>query len=185
MVDMHGEDDPTPARGTVSMASVAAERRMTRAMLRLAEVACADTEWSALGVGALDEVYYWALRGDAGAMLRARVTRGASVGPVARAVRFIESHLGEGIDVAAIAKAAAMCPTNLHARFRDVMAESPMQFVKRRRLEQALARVATGESVTEVALAIGYASLSHFSRDFRRHFGMPPSQIKGSRRPRR
>ena len=44
------------------------------------------------------------------------------------------------------------------------------------RLMEALSRLASGESVTQVAFEVGYDSPSGFSAMFRRAFGVPPSQ---------
>jgi AraC-like DNA-binding protein len=44
------------------------------------------------------------------------------------------------------------------------------------RLMEAMSRLATGHSVTEVAFDVGYSSPSAFTAMFRRAFGVPPTQ---------
>ena len=170
--------EPTPMGASGAMCDAAVDRPMARALLRLAEAAQNDAEWRVLGKGAMREVDYRALTGPAGHMLRERVARIGTIEPVARAVQFIEEHLAEPLDVTTIAKAAAVSSSGLHARFKEVTAQSPMQYVKRLRLEHARRHIASGESVTNAAFRVGYASASQFSRDFRRQFGVPPSKVR-------
>ncbi|WP_323032525.1 helix-turn-helix transcriptional regulator [Paracoccus sp. (in: a-proteobacteria)] len=50
------------------------------------------------------------------------------------------------------------------------------------RLQKAKLLLINGEnSVTQVSLAVGYSSLSHFSALFRRRFGASPSSLQGKR----
>ncbi|MCA9620213.1 MAG: AraC family transcriptional regulator [Myxococcales bacterium] len=174
-----GDDlEPMPSPAPAAMVSAPFDRAMARALLRLAEIAGSDAEWRLLGDTAIREVHYRALVGPAGPYLRERVARSSSIEPVARAVRYIEENLADRLDVASIAKAAAVSSSGLHTRFKEVTAQSPMQFVKRLRLEHARGLIASGNSVTDAAFRVGYVSPSQFSRDFRRHFGVPPSKTR-------
>lgn len=62
---------------------------------------------------------------------------------------------------------------------RLMMAETGLSFAQWRqqaRLSYALARLANGEAVTQIAEALGYASPSNFIAMFRRAFGEPPAR---------
>jgi AraC-like DNA-binding protein len=48
------------------------------------------------------------------------------------------------------------------------------------RLQRSLAPLRAGVSVTEVAAASGFTDQSHFTRHFRRMFGVPPGRWQGS-----
>ena len=53
------------------------------------------------------------------------------------------------------------------------------QYLQERRLSQARLLLERGDlSVTEIALSVGYTSMSHFSALFRRRFGCSPSSVK-------
>ena len=55
------------------------------------------------------------------------------------------------------------------------------RMVLRRRLREALERLLeTGETVSQIALAVGFASHSHLTDAFHREFGMTPSQVRKS-----
>lgn len=56
---------------------------------------------------------------------------------------------------------------------------SPWQYVLRARLDEAARQLAgTGAAVTEIALATGFATPSHFATAFVRRFGVPPSRYR-------
>lgn len=93
---------------------------------------------------------------------------------------------GEGVSVAAGARATATSPRNFARLFRAATGMSFGAWCRQARLLEALTRLAAGRPVTEVALDLGYASPSAFTSMFRRHFGAPPSRagFSGKRRTR-
>ena len=48
------------------------------------------------------------------------------------------------------------------------------QWLHELRLEQARIQLTTAESIKEVAYTLGYKRPSHFTRDFKLRFGVPP-----------
>ncbi len=65
----------------------------------------------------------------------------------------------------------------LNRRFAAAGGETPIASLRRQRLERGRDLLARGEgSVSEVAYAVGYASLAAFSNAYREHFGHAPSQ---------
>ena len=69
-------------------------------------------------------------------------------------------------------------------RFREVFASqvglSCRQYLLWVRLESALRELARGSSLTQAALAAGFADGAHLTRTFRRMMGIPPSAIARS-----
>lgn len=61
-----------------------------------------------------------------------------------------------------------------HRRFKAATRFPPVQFIKALRLSHAAMLIAGGEAVNRAAEAVGYASSSQFSREFRRQFGTSP-----------
>ena len=49
------------------------------------------------------------------------------------------------------------------------------EFLRNERLIRAREMLSRGHNVTEVAYAVGYESISHFSQVFKKQFGTPPS----------
>jgi signal transduction histidine kinase/CheY-like chemotaxis protein len=95
----------------------------------------------------------------------------------ARAV--VEVHIGEpGFTVEQFAGEMSVSRSTLRRRLKDATGQTPAEFVRHLRLERAaqLLREDSGLRVYEVADAVGYESSDHFSRLFREHFGVSPSE---------
>ncbi len=48
------------------------------------------------------------------------------------------------------------------------------------RIYDTLSALGSGASLTDAALAAGFSDAAHFSRTFRRVFGLAPSQLSGA-----
>lgn len=104
---------------------------------------------------------------------------------VERVRDYIEENLGDGLSLAAIAAAGATSVSTLKSTFRRATGQSVYQYVIQRRV--ALAERLLKESpmsITEVAMAAGFAHHSHLIRHLRRWRGMTPSTIRGKARDR-
>lgn len=105
-----------------------------------------------------------------------RRTVGADDPRIREAMRYAREHAADALTVDSLAKHVAMSPSHFAHRFREVARMSPMRFVKNVRLGQArLVMVRDGLGASEAALAVGYASASHFSRDFKTRYGATPA----------
>lgn len=174
VVEMGPDAAPVAAPGRLVEAP-AMDAGFVRAVTRLLEAANSDTDWRVLGPGLVREMHYRALQGPGGPLLRSRVEQNGNIERVARAVRYIEQNFTESLTVDGIAKQAGMSPSVLHARFKQATGKSPIEFGKQLRLHHAKRRLLAGESVTDAAFGVGYASASQFSREFKRQFGVAPS----------
>ncbi|MEJ2795032.1 helix-turn-helix transcriptional regulator [Iodobacter sp. LRB] len=76
---------------------------------------------------------------------------------------------------------AGLSPRTLSRLFRSETACSFSQWRQQARLSHALERLALGESVANVADALGYASPSHFIAMFKRNFGDSPAHYFAQR----
>ena len=98
--------------------------------------------------------------------------------PARRAMAFIEQHLFEDIALRVLAERAGASRSTLLRSFRKEFGMSPQQYVRDRRLDQAMTMLSRpGHSVGEVAAIVGYDSLSAFSQAFRRKFGRTPTGV--------
>ena len=81
--------------------------------------------------------------------------------------------------VASLAREAGMSRSAFSRQFKAAVHESPMEFVTRVRLEHARRLLlGTARPVEAIASSIGLRSRSHFSRAFRRQFGIDPSAFR-------
>jgi AraC-like DNA-binding protein len=100
------------------------------------------------------------------------------------AVGLIRQHLGNpALDPEGIARAANISPRYLYAIFRDSEL-TPMQLVKRLRLEEAHRRLAdpafAEASIKDIMGAVGYVRADQFARDFRQLFGASARDVQRS-----
>jgi AraC-like DNA-binding protein len=127
----------------------------------------------------LDEILYRLLRSDAAAVVRAGVGPALDADRVLEAMRFIREHHTAGLTVDKIARHAAMSPSHFAHRFRAVARISPMRYLREVRLERARALLLhNGARAGEVGALVGFDSPAHFAREFKRRFGVPPSQLR-------
>jgi AraC family transcriptional regulator len=98
---------------------------------------------------------------------------------VNRAVDYVTRNLGRPLRLEDVARAACFSPYHFHRIFRGLMGETLTSFVKRVRLERSVYLLShrEGASLTAIALACGFSSSSDFSRSFRSHYGVAPSQF--------
>ncbi len=89
----------------------------------------------------------------------------------------VEDRLSdETFDVRALARAMSESRSSLYRHVMDIAGQSPSEIIRSMRLERAAQLLAGGHgSVGEIAYAVGFKSVSHFSRCFREAYGVPPS----------
>jgi AraC-like DNA-binding protein len=81
--------------------------------------------------------------------------------------------------LAQLARRLGVSASYLTRAYRAVTGGTLHAKVTRLRLSHALARLADGaKDLTALALELGYASHSHFSAEFKRHIGHPPSAFR-------
>jgi transcriptional regulator GlxA family with amidase domain len=97
---------------------------------------------------------------------------------LAAAERWFDAALhDENAAIADLADALHVSHATLGRRYSRLTGETPAAALRRRRLERARDLLSRGEgNVSEVAYAVGYASLAAFSNAYRQHFGHPPSR---------
>lgn len=108
---------------------------------------------------------------------------------LARAMAWMEQHVDQAYDLAALATVAAVSPRTLLRHFQQELGHSPLDHLHALRCARARVLLEiTLESVPTVALACGYADPAAFRRIFVRHTGVTPSayrQRHALRAPRR
>ena len=79
-----------------------------------------------------------------------------------------------------LARQASLSPFHFHRVWRAATGETLGRTLTRLRLSRALQLLAAGETVTRVALAVGYASPQALARTFRQTLGVTPAGLRGS-----
>ena len=95
---------------------------------------------------------------------------------LARAFRDIDRHFHGDCSLAAAGRRLGLAPAHLTTRLRQISGLTYRDWVIERRMIEARHRLgATGQSLAEIAAAIGYQDTESFIRRFRRHHGSTPA----------
>jgi AraC-like DNA-binding protein len=123
----------------------------------------------------IQEIVYRLLRGEQGARLCYIAVQGGHTHQIAAAIAMIRSKLDQPLRMDDIAKKLGMSVSSFYHHFKTVTAISPLQFQKQVRLQEAR-RLMLAENLdaTSAAHRVGYNDASHFSRDYKNLFGLPP-----------
>lgn len=98
---------------------------------------------------------------------------------LARARDFIDSSLGQTINLAAMARVACLSPHHFLRSFKAVFGLTPHQYLTRARIERAKELLReTDYPVTEICFIVGFESLGSFSSLFRRYAAASPAQFR-------
>jgi AraC family transcriptional regulator len=100
--------------------------------------------------------------------------RGLSERALASVRAFIQVHMGQHITLECLAEAACMSRFHFARMFRISTGDSPMNYLRRARVERARALLEDGMNLSQIAIATGFCDQSHFTRSFRRMTGMTP-----------
>ena len=145
------------------------------AVIRLLECLKCPVDSRLLGRQMVREVVYRVLRGEQGGALYALASRDDHFTRIARVLRHIHSDYAKPLGTEEMAKLAGMSVSVFHHHFKLVTACSPLQYLKRIRLDRARTLMThDGYNAGTAAHAVGYESASQFGREFKRLFGVTP-----------
>lgn len=121
------------------------------------------------------EIVYRLLQGNQGARLRHIATYDGHVRRIAHAIERLYREFDQPLHVQEMARELGMSVSSFYHHFKAVTAMSPLQFLKRLRLQEAR-RLMLSENLdaTRAAFRVGYSDASHFNREYKRLFGLPP-----------
>ncbi|MEW6402415.1 MAG: AraC family transcriptional regulator [Chloroflexota bacterium] len=93
--------------------------------------------------------------------------------------RYIREHTDEPLNREVLAEIAGFSVPHFHRIFTAQVGENIASYVRRVRMERAGRKLRMGAvDITEVALAAGYDSHAAFSKAFKQHFGLSPSEFR-------
>lgn len=166
---------PLPRRSSAEvvpgLAVVSWDGAFSSALSRMLELLEDPLALRVLGPGRLREFFFAILLGEAGPSIRR--TFGPSHG-LARAMSYLRENLDRSLSVNDLAQRAGMSRAVFDRRFREATTFSPLQFIKKLRLNEAAMQITRGVSISQAAGSVGYTSFSQFSREFRRLYGEAP-----------
>ena len=108
--------------------------------------------------------------------------KGASAhhhGRMTEVLRYMAEHSAAPHKLAGLARMAHMSPYHFLRSFKATTGVTPHQWLLRARLRKAAEQLATTAlPITDVALDVGFADLSNFTRTFHAEFGASPRQYR-------
>lgn len=163
-------------RSSASALEVAhADASLLDALGRYASLARDSEESRFLGPLILREIYFRLFCATHGRMLRDLLEPDSAASRIHRAVQVIRRDYRSGLSVPELARTSGMSESAFFRKFKDITGNTPLGFLKTMRLLEARRLLSSADhNVTEAALAVGYTSLSQFSREYSRAFGVPP-----------
>jgi len=177
-------DDPVPTacpqsgcrhQGlTVSRADTAFKETVLRLLRSLAS----PQEARVLGNGLVRELLFRIMRSENAASLHALAMKNTGISRIDKALRQIHCNFNEPCNVEQLASTVNMSTSAFHRAFKDVTSLSPIQYLKKIRLNKAKSLlVEDGMRASDAAHMVGYESVSQFSREFKRYFGTSPRNL--------
>ena len=156
---------------------------VAEAALRLMQLLERPASIPVLQAQRVREMHYWLLAGRHGDAIRRLGWPDGVMQRVTRAVALLNQQYTQPLPVEQLAATAGMSPSSFYQHFRAVTSLSPLQFQKQLRLIEARRRmVSEGQSASTAAFAVGYESVSQFTREYHRMFGRPPAQDSAAMR---
>ena len=164
-------DAPTP----LGISTTPMSEELGGAVIRLLECLKSPLDSRMLGRQTVREIVYRVLCGEQGGALRALASRDDHFTRIARVLKHIHTDCSRPLSAEEMATQAGMSVSAFHHNFKLVTASSPLQYLKRIRLDRARRLMAhDGYNASTAARAVGYESPSQFSREFKRLFGVTP-----------
>ena len=170
------DPSPLPKSCNSSVLTGPSPDDLVQQFIRLIEIANNPLDAHILGTAAMDELYYRLLTSNYGEMLRQLLNQYGQIRPISHIVSYIHDNMHRTIQINELADMANMSKTNFFSTFKKIMHVSPNQYIKSTKLRKAHLLLTQGMRANEASYQVGYNSFSQFSREYKRLFGMPPSE---------
>ncbi|MCM2291687.1 AraC family transcriptional regulator [Allorhizobium sp. BGMRC 0089] len=174
---------PIKSADTRSFCVNQASDKLADAWLRMLQLLEQPEEIAVMAPLLEREILFRLLRSPHGAVLRQVASIDSRFDQIRNALVWIRTNYATAFRIEHLADVANMSPSAFHRGFKASTGLSPLQYQKHLRLYEAR-RILFAKSgdVASVALAVGYESLSQFTREYARLFGTPPARdVRGLR----
>lgn len=94
-------------------------------------------------------------------------------------IYYLENHHQDNITLEILAEMLYISPTQLSKVFRYYTGKSPINYLIEIRLKHAYELlIHTNFTIKDISEKVGYRDQFHFSKLFKKHFGLPPSKVR-------
>jgi AraC-like DNA-binding protein len=151
--------------------------KIIKSAIRLMELINQQEDLDLLAPLVIDEIMIRLLRSPVGACIAQIGVADSNAHKVAKAICWLKANYTDVMKVEELAERAGMSPSSFYQHFKSITSLSPLQYQKVLRLQEARNLMMFGTTdVSTVAMQVGYASVSQFSREYTRLFGNSPSK---------
>ena len=103
----------------------------------------------------------------------------APVSDIQRALVYIHEHFKENPSLAEVAEILPLDPRYFCTKFKEYTGKSYKEYLRERKLRYARRLIlATSLPLIAIASESGYATQSHFNREFRAYYGVSPTELR-------
>ena len=96
---------------------------------------------------------------------------------ILRAQRYIAGQVRHRLSVPLVARNVSVSPSYLTALFHKHLRIAPAEYIRRAKLQESKRLIReSGMTFTEIAAALQYSTVHHFSRQFKEKFGITPTE---------
>ena len=100
---------------------------------------------------------------------------------IRKAQQYISAHIREKLSVPLVARQVDVSPSYLTALFHKNLQISPGEYIRRIKLQESKQMIRENDlNFTEIATALQYSTVHHFSRQFKEKFGITPTEYAKS-----
>lgn len=98
---------------------------------------------------------------------------------IQKAVNYIDENLQEEISTEKLAEMVSLSPFYFQRLFKRLVNKPVQEYVKLRRLSEAIIKLQTGEQrILDIAFMYGFSSHASFTRAFKETYGITPEEYK-------
>lgn len=163
--------------GLDSTVMSASDNNVIASISRLFSVMDEPVPLAFLGKHIKREIVFFILCGSCGNLFLQSIINIQQAGEIYEINSWIKENFSNSFTVEELAEKWNMSVSLFHQKFKSAVGMAPLQCQKRLRLTEARRLVLDeNRNVTEASLEVGYESVSQFTRDYRKMFGLKPKE---------
>lgn len=172
------DNRPAPYQYASGVFKAKADASFAEQMLQLAAIVSNGERARIKAKILLKYLHLLILTGENGDLIRSVYARGAkSSMELFSAIKYLRENLDCVVSIKELAGAANMSESSIYRHFKSLIGISPLQYHKQLRLHKARELIMSGgEQIAAIAYKVGYESVSQFSREYKKLFGLPPKK---------
>lgn len=178
LLDINGDFAEQIAEAKLDDKTMAAsDRNVISSVYRLLSIMKEPTQRSFMEKHIKQEIIFYILCGSCGSQFLQSVINVQQAGEIYEVNSWIKENFRNSFTVEELAEKRNMSVSLFHQKFKNAVGMGPLQCQKRLRLTEARRLMLDeNKNVTEASLEVGYESVSQFTRDYRKMFGMAPKE---------